>query len=143
MGVEHLAAASFDVTADVRRFPRGEMRVVDLGVTVVGRAVFEPGWRWSEHVRPTAGTASCRVRHVGCIVSGRLAIRMDDGTESAADGRIPPSCLLMVRSCRWSGIDAPGDPTGRPGFGVSGPSSLARPASQQDNQTNCPTFLRS
>jgi mannose-6-phosphate isomerase-like protein (cupin superfamily) len=47
----------------------------------VGRATYEPGWRWSEHVGPTAGTKSCEVEHVGLVVSGRAAVRMDDGTE--------------------------------------------------------------
>lgn len=84
MSAEPLAAAGFGDTTDVRTFPRGEMRVVDIGATIVGRAVFEPGWRWSEHVRPSAGTSSCRVRHVGCVLAGRLGIRMDDGTEAVA-----------------------------------------------------------
>lgn len=81
---EHLAAANLDRATDVRTFPHGQMQVVDVGAAVVGKAVFESGWRWSEHVRPTAGTGSCQVRHVGCILSGRLAIRMDDGTEAVA-----------------------------------------------------------
>lgn len=84
MRAELLAAANFDATDDVREFRLGRMQVVDLGATVVGRAVFEPGWRWSEHVRPTAGTERCQVRHVGCILSGRLAILMDDGTQAVA-----------------------------------------------------------
>ncbi len=47
----------------------------------VGRLVLEPGWRWSEHVRPIAGTASCQFHHVGLILSGAMDGRMDDGTE--------------------------------------------------------------
>jgi len=57
------------------------MDVVELGNVTVGRATFEPGWRWSEHVKPVAGTDSCLVPHVGYIISGRLGIAMDDGTE--------------------------------------------------------------
>jgi class 3 adenylate cyclase len=48
---------------------------------VVGRLVLEPGWRWSEHVRPTAGTTSCQFHHVGLALSGAMDGRMDDGTE--------------------------------------------------------------
>jgi class 3 adenylate cyclase len=48
---------------------------------VVGRLVLEPGWRWSEHVRPTAGTTSCQFHHVGLTLSGAMDGRMDDGTE--------------------------------------------------------------
>ena len=54
---------------------------VRLGEMVVGRLVLEPGWRWSEHVRPTAGTASCQFHHVGFTLSGAMDGRMDDGTE--------------------------------------------------------------
>jgi len=55
---------------EVRSFEKGRMDVVDLGDdVVVGRAVFEPGWRWSEHVKPIAGTDSCQVAHVGYVTS--------------------------------------------------------------------------
>jgi class 3 adenylate cyclase len=54
---------------------------VRLGEMVVGRLVLEPGWRWSVHVRPTAGTASCQFHHVGFALSGAMDGRMDDGTE--------------------------------------------------------------
>src|SRR5512136_2461058 len=67
---------------EARRFTRGRMDVVTLGDLIVGRATFEPGWRWSECVRPIAGTPSCMVHHNGYIVSGRMRVRMDDGTES-------------------------------------------------------------
>ena len=67
---------------EVRSFEKGRMDVVNLSEDVVaGRAVFEPGWRWSEHVKPVAGTDSCQVPHVGYVVSGRLVVRMDDGSE--------------------------------------------------------------
>lgn len=47
----------------------------------LGQATYEPGWRWSEHVAPTVGTASCQVEHVGLVLSGQAIARMDDGTE--------------------------------------------------------------
>ena len=59
----------------------GYMDVVTLGDFTIGRGVFEPGWRWSEDVRPIAGTDSCQVRHTGLCLSGRMTVRMDDGTE--------------------------------------------------------------
>ncbi len=64
---------------EVRSFEKGKMDVVNLGDVVVRRAVFEPGWQWSKHVKPVAGTDSCQVPHVGYVVSGRLHVRMDDG----------------------------------------------------------------
>jgi quercetin dioxygenase-like cupin family protein len=47
----------------------------------IGRATYEPGWRWSEHVGAAAGASSCMVEHVGLVVSGRAAVKMDDGEE--------------------------------------------------------------
>jgi quercetin dioxygenase-like cupin family protein len=59
----------------------GRLDLVTLPNVTIGRAVFEPGWRWSEHVKPIAGTDSCLQPHTGYVVSGRLATRMDDGQE--------------------------------------------------------------
>lgn len=74
---------SFDAPDEVRTFEgRGKADVVKLGERVVGRGLFEPGWRWSENVKPIAGTDSCQVSHLGYCVSGRMVVRMDDGTET-------------------------------------------------------------
>jgi hypothetical protein len=59
----------------------GHVDVVTLADFTIGRGVFEPGWRWSEDVRPIAGTDTCQVRHTGMCLSGAMTIRMDDGTE--------------------------------------------------------------
>ncbi|HZO98087.1 MAG TPA: cupin domain-containing protein [Gaiellaceae bacterium] len=58
------------------------MEVVRLPGGSAARFTFEPGWRWSECVRPVAGTDSCQMRHLGAIQTGRLKIRHDDGTEA-------------------------------------------------------------
>jgi class 3 adenylate cyclase/quercetin dioxygenase-like cupin family protein len=71
----------FSETKDVRRFPSGKVEVVSLDDTVVGLMTYEPGWRWSEHVKPIAGTDSCQYHHLGYVASGRLRIQMPDGTE--------------------------------------------------------------
>jgi hypothetical protein len=60
----------------------GHMDVVTLGDFTLGKGTFEPGWRWSEDVKPIAGTDSCQTRHTGICVSGRMTVRMEDGTES-------------------------------------------------------------
>ncbi len=60
---------------------KGSASNVRLGELVVGRVVLEPGWRWSDHVRPVAGTTSCQFHHVGFGISGAAVYRMDDGTE--------------------------------------------------------------
>src|SRR6266478_2293839 len=69
---------------ETREFPRGRAEILKIGGGEVGRLVFQPGWRWSNDVQPIAGTASCEAPHFQYHVSGRLAIRMDDGTEFIA-----------------------------------------------------------
>ena len=59
----------------------GHMDVVTLGDFTLGRGVFEPGWRWSEDVKPIAGTDSCQVRHTGLCLSGQMTVKFDDGSE--------------------------------------------------------------
>ena len=76
-----LAARQFDTPDERRPFARGHTEVVTIGGTTVGLATFEPGWRWSEDIKPIAGTESCQVAHVGYMLSGRMAARMNDGTE--------------------------------------------------------------
>ena len=77
-----MAGASKPVGKDeVREFPKGKLEMSTVGKTMVGRATFQPGWRWSESVKPIAGTDSCQVPHNGYVVAGRLGIKMDDGTE--------------------------------------------------------------
>jgi hypothetical protein len=73
---------SFDSPDEVRQFEgNGKADVVMLGGRTVGRGTFEPGWRWSENVKPIAGTDSCQVSHLGYVMSGRMKVMMDDGTE--------------------------------------------------------------
>ncbi len=70
-------------TPDDTRTTHGPGRIdfVSLGELTAGRATFEPGWRWSEHMKPLVGTDLCELTHVGYVVSGRQMVRMADGTE--------------------------------------------------------------
>ena len=79
---EKLIRRSFDSADEVRPFEQGmgEMQLLNVAGSAA-RAVFRPGWRWSEHVKPIAQTDSCQVHHVGYVISGRMHIRMNDGTE--------------------------------------------------------------
>lgn len=70
---------------EVREFPNGRAEILKIGDGEVGRFTFEPGWRWSNDVKPIANTDSCEAPHFQYHVSGQLAIRMDDGTEMVAD----------------------------------------------------------
>jgi quercetin dioxygenase-like cupin family protein len=76
-----ISLARFESPDETRTFEKGRFELVQIGGITVGRATYEPGWRWSEHVGPTAGTESCEVEHVGLVVSGQAAVLMDDGTE--------------------------------------------------------------
>ena len=69
---------------ELREFPHGRAEIVKVGNGEVGRYTFEPGWRWSNDVKPVANTASCEAPHFQYHVSGQLAILMDDGTEILA-----------------------------------------------------------
>ena len=78
---EHKTFATPD---EVREFPRGKADILNIGGGSVGRLVFQPGWRWSQDVKSIAKTHSCEAPHFQYHVSGRLAIKMDDGTELIA-----------------------------------------------------------
>jgi quercetin dioxygenase-like cupin family protein len=67
----------------------GQLELVETDSGSVGRATFNPGWRWSEHVKPIAGTDSCQAPHMGFVISGRMTVRMDDGeTEAFGPGDV-------------------------------------------------------
>ena len=81
-GVEKKSFASAE---EVRTPDKARLEVVSLGTTKAGRMFLQPGWRWSESIKPIVGTDSCRARHVGAVVSGTLRVNHDDGTESDLD----------------------------------------------------------
>jgi uncharacterized cupin superfamily protein len=72
---------SLEYPDEVRRFNNGELRLVDLEGAAVALVRLQPGWRWSNDVKPLAGTDSCRVAHLQYVISGRLVIAMDDGAQ--------------------------------------------------------------
>lgn len=77
----------------------GHADVVTLGDFTIGRGTFEPGWTWSNDVKPIAGTDSCQVRHTGVFVSGRMTVRADDGTE-VSYGPVRQASGVTARSRR-------------------------------------------
>ena len=77
-----LEVKNFDSPDEVREFEgNGRADVLQVGGQTIGRGTFEPGWRWSANVKPIAGTDSCEVSHLGYVMSGRMKIFMDDGSE--------------------------------------------------------------
>jgi Cupin domain len=84
---------SFDSPEETRPFEgKGQVEVVSVAGRNVMRGTFEPGWKWSENVKPIAGTDSCQVSHLGYCVSGRMKVYMDDGTE----GEIGPGEVIAI-----------------------------------------------
>jgi hypothetical protein len=76
---------NFDSPDEVRPFEgNGKASFVTVGGQTVGKGEFEPGWRWSDNVKPIAGTDSCQVSHLGYVISGRMRVMMDDGSEGTA-----------------------------------------------------------
>ena len=69
----------FDQPDEVRRFEKGKFELVNIGGMTLGRATYEPGWKWSEHVGKVSGEKSCKVEHVGIVIAGRATAAMDDG----------------------------------------------------------------
>jgi len=71
----------FDNPDEVRTFEKGKYEVMTLGGMTIGRATYEPGWKWSVHVGPLSGAKLCEVEHVGLVLSGHGKVLMRDGRE--------------------------------------------------------------
>ena len=101
MGME---VKGFGSPEDKRPFvDKGEGLVVTLGGKTVIKGTFEPGWHWTEHLKPIAGTESCQSPHLLYVLSGRMAIRMDDGTEA----EIGPDEVAETVLAPLAGTDVP------------------------------------
>ncbi|HTN78076.1 MAG TPA: cupin domain-containing protein [Acidimicrobiales bacterium] len=79
-----IVAKKFDEPDETRTPDKARVEVVNLGTTLAARMTLEPGWRWSECIKPIVGTDSCQVHHVGVVVSGKLHIEHSDGTAGDA-----------------------------------------------------------
>jgi hypothetical protein len=79
--LERASVKSLEKPDEVRGFEMGRLELVNVAGRTVGRAVFQPGWKWSAHVKPIAKTRSCEAPHFQYQVAGRMQIVMDDGTE--------------------------------------------------------------
>ena len=79
--MEKAEVLSFGKPDEVREFPKGHLELIKIGGATVGRAVFEPGWKWSNSIQPIVKTKSCEAAHFQYHVSGNLMVVMDDGTK--------------------------------------------------------------
>ena len=73
---------SLDTPDETREFEHGQMQIATIKDLKVARQILQPGWKWSEHVRPIAQTDSCQVRHTEYVVSGQMKVVMDDRSEA-------------------------------------------------------------
>ena len=92
--MKKMEAKSFGVPDEVRKFDKGKVELVNIGGATIGRAVFEPGWKWSTSLKPIVNTRSCEAPHFQYHVSGTIKVLMDDGTEKelkAGDVSLLPS----------------------------------------------------
>jgi quercetin dioxygenase-like cupin family protein len=111
-----MVSKGFGSPDEVRSVDKGTIEIVDLDDATAMRVTFEPGWRWSECVKPVAGTDSCQVAHLIYVVSGQMVVRMDDGAESeigAGDvASIPPGHDAWITSDEpFVGVDFQGGGT--------------------------------
>lgn len=72
---------SFNRPEEVREFPKGKLEIITIGGVIIGRATFEPGWRWSESLQPIAKTTSCEAPHFQYHIAGILKVQMNNGQE--------------------------------------------------------------
>lgn len=96
---------NFEKPDEVREFPKGRLELIKVGGAMIGRAIFEPGWRWATSIQPIAKTKSCEAPHLQYHVAGVLKIRMDDGTEF--EGRPGNVSLLPSGHDAWVVGDEP------------------------------------
>ncbi len=100
-----VASRSFDSPDETRTPPKTRVEVVRVGGITAARLTLEPGWRWSEAVKPAVGTDSCQARHVGAILRGHLHIVHGDGTE--ADARAGDAYVVQPGHDAWVVGDEP------------------------------------
>jgi hypothetical protein len=93
--MEKTEIKSLDQADEVRKFEKGRLELVNIAGRTVGRAVLQPGWKWSTCVKPIAKTKSCEAPHFQYQISGRMQVVMDDGTEFVTKpgdvSNIPPA----------------------------------------------------
>ena len=100
-----ISKKSFAHPDETRTPDKTKLDVVSLGPVDVARITLEPGWQWSQCIKPTAGTDSCQAHHTGTIVSGSLHVKHDDGTE--LDLRAGDAYVIQPRHDAWVTSDEP------------------------------------
>jgi hypothetical protein len=79
--MEKILKKSINKPDEIRKFPKGNVKIVNHKGVTFGLGTFEPGWKWSKNVKPIVKTESCQAPHTNYHISGILHVKMDDGTE--------------------------------------------------------------
>lgn len=90
---ETMKTKSMEAPDETRTFENGKMDIVNIDEFTAGRVTLEAGWQWSEAVKPIVGTDSCQVQHTGYVVSGRMKLVHDDGSEQ----EMGPGDVYVIR----------------------------------------------
>jgi hypothetical protein len=101
-----LELVNFDRPTEVRTFAKGKFELYKVGPTTLGRATYEPGWKWSEHVGIATGATSCQVEHVGLMLSGQDAIARESAPAAGVSEltlRSPCDGFAMLGPFTWLG----------------------------------------
>ena len=93
---------SFNAPDETRPFEKGRVELLNIGGATIGRLTLEPGWRWSQHVKPIAGTEWCEAPHFQYQVSGRLHVQMADMFQIQTPAHTIHKIRIRNRSCRSS-----------------------------------------
>jgi quercetin dioxygenase-like cupin family protein len=105
VAVTTFTTKSHDAPDERRTPPKTQVDIVRLEGFTVGRFTFQPGWRWSECVKPVAGTDTCQLSHVGYAVTGQIVIRLPDGRDETI--RAGESYTIPPGHDAWVDGDAP------------------------------------
>lgn len=87
-----MVVKKFEKPDETRAFEKGRAEILYLAGGTAGRVFFEPGWKWSECMKPIAGTDSCQMDHFGIVQAGRMHVRLNDGQE----GEVGPGDVLRI-----------------------------------------------
>ena len=92
---------SLDLPDETRTFDKGKIELAKLGDVTIGRATLEPGWSWEKCVKPIAKTDSCQAPHTQYMVSGRMKVVMDDGTEQEVGDSLGDALAIPPGHNAW------------------------------------------
>ena len=90
--MKQLEVKSFSSPSEVKKFEKGKVELIKISNAAIGKMIYEPGWKWSKHVKPIVKTELCMATHYMYMISGTLRVRFPDGTETD----IKPGSVALI-----------------------------------------------